>query len=33
MFGKNAAEVAEELMRQKLREVMRDGWTERRAAK
>ena len=33
MFGKNAAEVAEELMRQKLREVMRDGWVGRHGSK
>jgi hypothetical protein len=31
MFGKNSSEVAEELMRQKLREVLREGWTERPA--
>lgn len=28
MFGKTGSEVAEELMRQKLREVLREGWTE-----
>lgn len=28
-FGKNAAEVAEELLRSKLREVERDGWLDK----
>lgn len=28
-FGKNAGEVAEELLRAKLREVEREGWLER----
>lgn len=28
-FGKNAAEVAEELLRSKLRDVEREGWLEK----
>ena len=30
LFGKNRSEVAEQLLREKLRELVLQGWTERR---